>query len=58
MGGEVGVLGGGQNTAVAENLLDLKQIKAGLDQVRGVAMAQAVRGDLFLFRRPQSPCAA
>ncbi len=31
---------------VAEDLLDFQQIDALLDQVRGVAVAQAVRGDL------------
>ena len=45
--GEVGVAGGGEDGMVAEDLLDFQQIDALLDQVRGVAVAQAVRGDLF-----------
>ena len=32
---------------VAEDLLHFQQIDPLLDQVRGVAVAQAVRGDLF-----------
>lgn len=33
---------------VTEDLLDLDQIDAGLDEVSGVAVTQAVRGDVFL----------
>lgn len=33
---------------VTKDLLDFQQIDAVFDQVRGVAVAQAVRGDLFL----------
>ena len=47
MAGEVGVAGSGENRVVAEDLLDFEEIDALLDQVRGVAVAQAVRGDLF-----------
>lgn len=50
--GEVGVAGGGEDGMVAEDLLDFQQIDALLDQVRGVAVAQAVRRDLFF--KPQS----
>lgn len=50
--GEVGVTNGGENGVVAEILLHLDQIDAGFDQVRGIAVAQAVRGDLFF--RPQA----
>lgn len=50
--GEVGVAGGGENRVMAEDLLHFKQIDALLDQVRGVAVAQAVRRDLFF--KPQS----
>ena len=52
MAGEVGVAGGGENRVVAEDLLDFEEIDALFDQVRGVAVAQAVRGDLFF--KPQS----
>jgi hypothetical protein len=31
MGGKMGVLGGGQDTAMAQYLLDLQQIETGLD---------------------------
>ena len=47
VGGQVGVLGGGEDRVVAEDLLHLEQIDTGLDQMRGVAVAQAVRSDLF-----------
>ena len=52
MAGEVGVAGGGEDRMVAEDLLYFEQIDALLDQVRGIAVAQAVRGDLFF--KPQS----
>ena len=52
MAGEVGVAGSGEDGMVAEDLLDFQQIDALLDQVRGVAVAQAVRRDLFF--KPQS----
>jgi len=45
----VSVAGGGQNRAVAEDLLHLEQIDTGLDQVGCIAVAQAVRGDLFFI---------
>jgi hypothetical protein len=51
MGGEVGVLGGGQNAAVAQDLLDLQQVKAGLDQVGGIAVATGIT-TLLINRRP------
>ena len=47
VGGEMGVVGGGEDGVVAQDFLHLQQIDAGLDQVRGIAVAQAVRGDLF-----------
>ncbi len=50
--GQMGVAGGGEDGVMAEELLYLDQIDAGLDQVGGIAVAQAVRGDLFF--RPQS----
>ncbi len=50
--GQVGVANGGENRVMAEVFLYLDQIDAGLDQVGGIAVAQAVRGDLFF--RPQT----
>ena len=52
MAGQVGVAGRGENRVVAEYLLDFEQVDTGFDQVGGVAVAQAVRGDLFF--NPQS----
>lgn len=49
MGCEMGVAGGGQDALVAEDLLHLQQINAGLDQVSGIAVAQAVWGNLFFI---------
>ena len=37
---------------VAQDLLDFEQVHAGLDEVRGIAVTQAVRGDLSFS--PQS----
>ena len=37
--GEMGVAGGGEDGMVAEELLHLDQIDAGLDQVGGIAVA-------------------
>ncbi len=48
--GEVGVLGRGQNRMMAKDLLDFKQVDTGFDQVRRIAMPQAVWGALFLGR--------
>jgi hypothetical protein len=39
MRSQVGVLGGGEDTAMAQDLLDLQQIETGLDQMSGIAMA-------------------
>ena len=50
--GEMGVAGGGEDGEMAENFLHFEQIDPGLDQVCGVGVAKAVRGDLFF--RPQS----
>ena len=36
---QVGIAGGGENGVMAEELLHLEQIDAGLDQVGSVAMA-------------------
>jgi hypothetical protein len=49
---QMGIAGGGEDTGVAEDFLHFQQIDTGFDQMRGVAMAQAVRGNLFF--RPQS----
>ena len=38
MAGQVGVARGGENAVVAKNLLYFKQINAGFDQVRGIAV--------------------
>ena len=46
------IAGGRENGVVPEELLYLDQIDAGLDQVGGIAVAQAVRRDLFF--RPQT----
>ena len=50
---QVGVAGGGENGMMAEEFLDLEQIDSGLDQVGGIAVAQAVWRDLF-FRLQDS----
>ena len=50
--GQVGVAGRGENAVVAQNLLHLKQVNAGFNQVGCVAVAKAVRRDLFFS--PQS----
>ena len=50
--GQVGVADGGENGVMAKELLYLDQIDAGFDQVGGIAVAQAVRGDVFF--RPQA----
>ena len=39
MGGQMGVLGGGEDRMVAEDLLHLQQVDPGLDQVSGIAVA-------------------
>ena len=49
MGRQVGVFAGRQDSAVAENLLDLKQVNAGFDQVSGIAVPQTMRGNLFFI---------
>ncbi len=49
MGGQVRVFGGGQDRAMTEDFLYFEQIDTGLDQVGGVAVAQAVRSNLFFI---------
>lgn len=51
IGGQVGVFGGGQDGAMAEDFLHFEQVNACFDQRGGVAVAQAVWGNLFI---PQS----
>ena len=50
---EVGIAGGGEDGVMAEEFLYLDQIDTGLDQVSGIAVPQAVWGDLFFT--PQWP---
>lgn len=45
--GQMGVSDGGENGVVPEEFLYFDQIDTGLDQVSGIAVAQAVGGDLF-----------
>lgn len=45
--GQMGVAGGGENGMMAKKLLHFDQIDTGLDQVGGIAVAQAVGRDLF-----------
>ena len=47
VGGEVGVFSGGEDRVVTEDLLHFEQIDTSFYQMRGIAVAQAVRGDLF-----------
>ena len=49
--GQMRVANGGENGVVAEELLYLDQIDAGLDQVGGIGMSKRVGRDLFF--RPQ-----
>jgi len=48
----MGITSGGEDTVVAEDFLHFQQIDTSFDQMCGIAMAQAVRGNLFF--RPQS----
>ena len=45
----MGIFAGGEDTAMAENFLYFKQIDTRLDQMRGIAVTQAVYGDLFFI---------
>jgi len=49
--GEMRIAHRREDRVMAENLLDLNEVDAGLDQVSGIGVAQAVRRDLFF--RPQ-----
>lgn len=50
-GGQVSVAGGREDAVVAEDFLHFEQVDTGFDQMRGIAVAQAVRGDLFFIPR-------
>ncbi len=52
MGSKMGVSAGGQDAAVAKNLLNLKQINTSFNQVSGITVAQTMRRNLFF--RPQA----
>jgi len=52
MRSQVGISTGGQNTAMAKDLLYFKQINACFNQVGGITVAQAMRGNLFF--KPQA----
>jgi hypothetical protein len=42
MGGQVGVFGGGEDGAVAEDFLDFEQIDTGFDQMSGIGVSKIV----------------
>lgn len=46
------VFGGGQDGAVTENFLYFEQVDARFDQMGGITVTKAVRGNLFFI--PQS----
>lgn len=50
--GKMGISNSAENAGMAENLLDFQQVYAGFQQVSGIAVTQAMRGNLFL--KPQS----
>ena len=52
---QMGIAGGSENGVMTEKFLHLEQIDTGLDQVGGIAVAKAVRRNLFLDRRPRPP---
>lgn len=41
------IAGGGEDGVMAENLLDFEEVDTGLDQVSGIAVAQAVGRNVF-----------
>ena len=49
VGCQVRVPGGGQDGTMAEDFLYLEQIDTRFDQMSGIAVAQAVQGDLFFI---------
>jgi len=48
-GGQVSVFGGGQDGVVTQDLLYFEQVDARFDQMRGITVTKAVRGDLFFI---------
>ena len=44
---QMGVANRRENRLMAENTLHLGELDAGLDQVRGIGVTQAVRRDVF-----------
>ena len=57
VGCQMRVLGGGQDGAVAEDFLHFEQVDAGFDQMCCITVTKTVRGNLFLSRTLQPPCA-
>ena len=49
---QMGIAGGGKNGVMTEKFLYLDQIDTRLDQMGRIAVAKAVRGDVFF--RPQA----
>lgn len=49
MGSQVGILCRGQDAPMTEDFLHLQQVNARFDQMGGIAVAQAVQGDLFFI---------
>ena len=47
--GQASVFGGGQDGMVTEDFLYFEQVDARFDQMRGIAVTKAVRGDLFFI---------
>ena len=56
VGGQVGVAGSGQNGAMTKDFLYGKQIDAGFQQMRGVAVAQTVGRELFFIPQSVATC--
>lgn len=52
MGGQMRISAGRQNAAMAKDLLNLKQVNARFNQMRGITVAQAMGCNLFF--RPQA----
>ena len=56
--GEMGVTEGGEDGLVPEDFLHFQQVDASFDQMRGIAVAQAVRRNFFLHRNRGRPGAS
>lgn len=50
--GQMGITGRGEDAVVTEDFLHFQQVNTGLDQMRGIAVTQAMRANLFF--KPQS----